>query len=149
MEIEKEIQITKFANEYHKLAVNLIFSSNWLTGFLEKRANEEGITLHQFNALRILRGSFPEPCTNSMIKARMLDKKSDVSRIVDRLVAKELVHRCKSDCDGRAVALTITEKGLEILKNLEQTMLLNDILPQHLSEAECQRLNELLDKLRG
>ncbi len=149
MEIATEIQTSKFADEYHKMTINVVFTSNWLTGFLEQRASAENITLHQFNVLRILRGQQPHACTNAMIKERMLEKKSDVSRIVDRLVAKGLVHRCKSNCDGRAVALTITENGMRALRNLEEPMLLSDILPQHLSEEECRQLNHLLDKLRG
>jgi DNA-binding MarR family transcriptional regulator len=149
MEIEKEIKTAKFAHEYHKLAINLIYSSNWLTRFLEKRASKEGITLHQFNVLRILRGQYPAPCNNAMIKSRMLDKKSDVSRIVDRLVMKNLIHRSKSDQDGRSVCLTITKEGLNTLQNLEHSMMLEDLLPKNLSEAECKQLNALLDKLRG
>ncbi|HLW50196.1 MAG TPA: MarR family transcriptional regulator, partial [Sphingobacteriaceae bacterium] len=86
---------------------------------------------------------------NAMIKERMLERKSDISRIVDRLVSKDLVHRCKSECDGRAVALTITERGMNALRNLEEPMLLQDLLPKNLSVEECAQLNFLLDKLRG
>lgn len=149
MEIAEEIQASKFADEYHKMTVNIVFTSHWLTAFLEKRASTENITLHQFNVLRILRGQHPDACTNAMIKERMLERKSDISRIVDRLVSKGLVHRCKSDCDGRAVALTITESGMHALQNLEEPMLLRDLLPKNLSVEECAQLNFLLDKLRG
>lgn len=149
MEIAEEIQANKFTDEYHKMTVNILFTSYWLTGFLEQRASMENITLHQFNVLRILRGQYPQACTNSMIKERMLERKSDISRIVDRLVSKGLVHRCKSDCDGRAVALTITEDGMHALQNLEEPMLLREILPKNLSKSECSQLNFLLDKLRG
>lgn len=149
MEIAEEIQSSKFADEYHKMTVNILFTGHWLTGFLEQRATKENITLHQFNVLRILRGQYPKACTNAMIKERMLERKSDISRIVDRLVSKDLVHRCKSECDGRAVALTITERGMNALRNLEEPMLLQDLLPKNLSVEECAQLNFLLDKLRG
>ena len=130
MKIGEEIQASKFADEYHKMTVNVVFTGHWLTGFLEQRASQENITLHQFNVLRILRGQHPDACTNAMIKERMLERKSDVSRIVDRLVSKGLVHRCKSDCDGRAVALTITDQGMQALENLEEPMMLRDIYPE-------------------
>lgn len=149
MKIGEEIQVSKFADEYHKMTVNVVFTCHWLTSFLEQRASQENITLHQFNVLRILRGQHPDACTNAMIKERMLERKSDVSRIVDRLVSKGLVHRCKSDCDGRAVALTITDQGMQALQNLEEPMMLRDILPGNLSKEECVQLNALLDKLRG
>lgn len=149
MEIDKEIQISGFADAYHRATVNVIFTSNWLTGILEARASKENITLHQFNVLRIIRGRHPKACTISSIRERMIERKSDVSRIVDRLVSKGLVHRSKSDCDGRAVALTITEAGMNILHNLDESMLLRDLLPAHLSEEECTELSRLLDKLRG
>lgn len=149
MEIGEEIKINRFVDEYHKATINLIFTNNWIVNQLGVRANAEGITLHQFNVLRILRGQYPEPCTNNQIKDRMLEKMSDVSRIADRLVAKGLVHKCKSDGDRRAVALTITEKGLIVLENLEEPMLLRDVLPQNLTEHDCQILNQLLNKMRG
>lgn len=149
MNIEEEIQTKKFINERHKATINIVFTSNWITGILEKRANAKQITLQQFNVLRILRGQHPRPATNSLLKERMLDKMPDVSRIIDRLVAKGLVSRGKCDKDRRAVDVKITQKGLDTLAELEESMLMMDILQENISEKECQRLNELLDKLRG
>ena len=149
MKIEDEIQTRKFRNERHKATINIVFTSNWITRILEKRANVQQITLQQFNVLRILRGQYPNPVTNNMLKERMLDKMPDVSRIIDRLVAKELVSRGKCSKDRRAVDVKITQKGLDVLAELDQSMLMMDILEQHISEEECRALNDLLDKLRG
>jgi len=149
MRIEDEIQTRKFRNEQHKATVNIVFTSNWITGILEKRANLEQITLQQFNVLRILRGQYPKPATNSLVKERMLDKMPDVSRIIDRLVAKELVSRGKCSTDRRAVDVMITQKGLERLEALEESMMMMDILQKNITDDECRILNELLDKLRG
>lgn len=149
MRIEDEIQTTKFRNEQHKATINIVFTSNWITGILEKRANLEQITLQQFNVLRILRGQYPKPATNSLVKERMLDKMPDVSRIIDRLVAKELVSRGKCNTDRRAVDVMITQKGLNTLEALEESMMMMDILQQNITEEECLILNGLLDKLRG
>ena len=149
MKIEDEIQTKRFRNERHKATINIVFTSNWITGILEKRASTQQITLQQFNVLRILRGQHPQPATNSIVKERMLDKMPDVSRIIDRLVAKELVSRAKSDNDRRAVDVKITQKGLDALADLEESMMMMDVLQDNISEGECQQLNELLDKLRG
>lgn len=149
MKIEEEIQTRKFHSEHHKATLNIVFTSNWLSGILEKRADKQQITLQQFNVLRILRGQYPKPATNNLLKERMLDKMPDVSRIIDRLVAKKLVSRCKNDSDRRAVDVRITEKGLQVLEQLEEEMLLMDILPGNINEEECRQLNGLLDKLRG
>lgn len=149
MRIEDEIQTRKFRNEQHKATINIVFTSNWITGILEKRANHADITLQQFNVLRILRGQYPKPATNSLVKERMLDKMPDVSRIIDRLVAKELVSRGKCNTDRRAVDVMITQKGLNTLEALEEDMMMMDILQKNITEDECRILNGLLDKLRG
>lgn len=149
MKIEDEIQTKKFRNERHKATINIVFTSNWITHILEKRANTQQITLQQFNVLRILRGQYPNPATNNMLKDRMLDKMPDVSRIIDRLVTKELVSRGKCHTDRRAVDVKITQKGLDILAELEESMLMLDILEKNISEEDCQVLNNLLDRLRG
>ena len=149
MKIEDEILTKRFRNERHKATINIVFTSNWITGILEKRASIQQITLQQFNVLRILRGQHPKPATNSIVKERMLDKMPDVSRIIDRLVAKELGSRAKSDNDRRAVDVKITQKGLDALAELEESMMMMDVLQDNISEEECQQLNELLDKLRG
>ncbi|SKB89313.1 DNA-binding transcriptional regulator, MarR family [Parapedobacter luteus] len=149
MKIEDEIQTRKFRNERQKATINVVFTSNWITGILEKRANKQHITLQQFNVLRILRGQHPNPVTNSLLKERMLDKMPDVSRIIDRLVGKGLVTRGVCDRDRRAVDVKITQKGLDTLAELEEDMMMMDILGDNISEDECRILNELLDKLRG
>ncbi|WP_257668198.1 MarR family winged helix-turn-helix transcriptional regulator [Parapedobacter tibetensis] len=149
MKIEDEIRTKKFGNERHKATINIVFTSNWITNILEKRANIHQITLQQFNVLRILRGQHPKSTTNNLLKERMLDKMPDVSRIIDRLVIKELVSKGKCNSDRRAVDVKITEKGLAILAELEEPMMMMDILQENINEDECRQLNELLDKLRG
>ena len=149
MGIQEEIGARSFVDAYHEATINIVFTANWLTHILEERASQQNITLHQFNVLRVLRGKHPEACTNREVQSKMVERNSDVSRMVNRLVTKGLIHRSKNDLDGRAVALTITDAGLEILEKLEEPMLLGDLLPGRLSESECEQLNALLDKLRG
>lgn len=149
MDIGAVKHVRRFATEHQKATYNIIYTSGWLASHLEKRAQKAQLTLQQFNVLRILRGRAPEPATNSLIKERMLDRMSDVSRIIDRLVMKGLAERRPNPIDRRSVSVHITEKGLEALAVLEETMLLNDLLCDQLSEDECQLLNTLLDKMRG
>ncbi len=149
MKIEDEIQSRKFYNELHKATLNIVFTSNWIVGMLEKRASTHKITLQQYNILRILRGQYPAPATNRLLKERMLDRTPDVSRIVDRLVSKGLVSKGQCTKDRRAVDVTITSKGLDTLADLDEPMLMMDVLQKNITDAECQVLNSLLDKLRG
>lgn len=148
MDLEKEIK-TKFENDYHKLIVNTVYTYGWVTSLLKKRLSKHHITMQQFNILRILRGQYPNPATINILKERMLDKMSDASRIVERLVLKGLVSRCINQKDRRAVDILITEKGLELLKLLDPVITPIDVLKKNLSEDEARQLNALLDKLRG
>ena len=147
--IEDEIQSRKFHNERHKATINIVFTSNWIADILERRAATHKITLQQFNILRILRGQYPAPATNCLLRERMLDKTPDVSPIVDRLVGKGLVSKAPCATDRRAVDVLITSKGLDTLTDLEERMLMMDVLAENITEAECKALNMLLDKLRG
>jgi len=149
MELEKEILSSRFENDYHKSIVNLIYTYNWVTNLLKKKISKYHITLQQFNVLRILRGQYPHPATISMIKERMLDKMSDASRIVDRLIEKGMVTRCTNQTDRRAVDIMISDKGLELLKKLDVDMTGADILKNNITKAETIQLNSLLDKFRG
>lgn len=147
MNIGEHLKISKFSSEYHKMVIQLIYTSNALMHELEKRANEENITVQQFNVLRILRGQYPETSNNNLIKERMIEKMSDVSRMIDRLVFKGMVTRKQSKTDKRAVSLLITQKGLDVLSRLEEPMLMHDFLSEKLSLEECEQLNRLLEKI--
>lgn len=149
MEIEKEIASSKFENNYQKAIVNLIYTYGWLTNLLKQRLSKHKITLQQYNILRILRGQSPKPATINLLKERMLDKMSDASRIVERLVQKNLAERCVNDQDRRAVDIRISEKGLEILAKLDKEMSSKDILMKNITDDEARILSGLLDKMRG
>lgn len=149
MEIEKEIYNKKFEDNHQKVVVNLIYTYGWITNLLRLKLNKHSITLQQYNILRILRGQYPKPATVNILKERMLDKMSDASRIVERLVQKDLVKRCVSNKDRRAVDILISQKGLDILQKLDNEVSLKDLLSKNLSDEEAQTLSGLLDKMRG
>ena len=96
-----------------------------------------------------MRGQFPNPVTNNLLKERLLTKTPDISRLVDRIVGKGLVSRTKNGSDKRAVDLLITDKGLKLLHDIENDMMLDDVLAPNLTTEEFMQLSELLDKFRG
>ena len=147
MSIDKDIKQSNFKSEHQRAIVNLIFTYNWTTAQLKKLFDKEGLTMQQFNILRIVRGS-DKPLSTLQIRERMLDKMSDSSRIVDRLVIKGLLKKITSKLDKRLVEVSITEKGK---KKLQRTDLQEDELQQivkALSTSEAKTLNKLLDKIR-
>jgi DNA-binding MarR family transcriptional regulator len=147
MSIEKDIQQQSFRNNYQKAAVNLLFSANWLNEKIKDFLHEEGITPQQYNILRILKGS-KKPLSTLQIRERMLDKMSDTSRIVDRLLLKGLVEKKISCTDKRLVDVNIAKKGLQLIEKLDEKNAKLDGILNLLNETEVVLLNQLLDKIR-
>ncbi len=128
--------------------INLLFTYGWILEKIKGFLAKEDITHQQFNILRILRGSHPRPLSTLQIRERMLDKMSDTSRIVDRLVLKGLVKKNPCSADKRLVDVTITEKGQKLLKKLDgEPDHISEVMG-NLSEKEAETLSTLLDKLR-
>lgn len=149
MKLEEEIKQKNFRNEFHKLAVNIIYTYGWLFNKHEGIFKSHGITSAQFNILRILRGQHPNPATINLLKERMLDKMSDASRLVERLLQKGLVDRKICPEDRRRVEVVITDKGLNLLKEIDSRDEETDKTFKKLSTDEAKVLNDLLDKMRG
>ncbi len=149
MRIEEEIKQKKFRNEYQKSAINLIYTYGWLHNKQKNFFSEYKITPQQYNVLRILKGQHPDAISTSEIKSRMLDKNSDASRIVDRLSSKKLVEKNTCESDKRLVDVTISDKGLELLRQIDLRALEIDNLFSNLEIEEAVELNRILDKLRA
>jgi DNA-binding MarR family transcriptional regulator len=104
--------------------------------------------MQQFNVLRILKGQYPKPSSLLLVKERMLDRESNASRLIDKLVDAGLTVRIQCPNDRRQVDITITEKGIQLLDQINpQIENLKDYMGS-LSENEAKTLNDLLDKLR-
>jgi DNA-binding MarR family transcriptional regulator len=148
MSIEKDINQPKFKNEYQKSVVNIIYTYNWVREKLQEIFDKENLTSQQFNILRILRGS-QVPLSTLQIRERMLDKMSDTSRIVDRLIIKGLAKKVVNKSDKRLVDVTISEKGKKVLQNMDQFE--NDIagITKNLTINQARTFNQLLDKIRN
>jgi DNA-binding MarR family transcriptional regulator len=149
MKLEDEIQQKSFKTPYNKLAINLIYTSNWLSHHFSSFLKKTNITIQQYNVLRILRGQYPKPCSLKLVKERMLDRMSDASRIVDKLVAKDYIERRTCPNDRRSVNLLISEQGLKLLESLDPLDASSQEIFKNLDLKQVEQLNDLLDALRG
>ena len=148
MTLEEEIKSTKFESELHKAQINILFSAAWIKGKLTSFLKQYQLTHEQFNVLRILRGQSPEAICMMDIASRMLERNSNVTRIVEKLLNKNWAARQKSSTDKREVKISITEGGLELLRKMDTLLKSEKIHHANLSETEAQLLNALLDKMR-
>jgi len=148
MSIEKDISQRKFNSEFQKVMVNMIYTHNWMMEKMKLFFEKADLTPQQFNILRILRGA-GQPLSTLQIRQRMLDKMSDTSRIVDRLIKKGLTKKVICKSDRRLVDVTISEKGLKLLEKLDEMQPDLDGILQNLDESDASQLNNLLDKIRN
>jgi DNA-binding MarR family transcriptional regulator len=148
MKIEDEIKQKTFNSAYQKAFVNVIYTSGWLQQQQALLFKPYGITLPQYNILRILRGQHPSPATISLLIDRMLDKTSNASRIVDKLEAKGLVTRKQCPSDRRTVDVLITDKALALLNEMDSLEAGGASGVKKLTEEEANQLSDLLDKIR-
>jgi DNA-binding MarR family transcriptional regulator len=149
LKLEEEIKQKKFANEYHKAVVNIIYTGNCINNIQLRFLKAFGISGQQFNILRILRGQHSKPVTINILMERMLDKMSNASRLVEKLRLKGLVERKISSGDRRAVDVVITPKGLDLLAELDKEPHLGLEMTFNISVTEAEQLNRILDKMRG
>ena len=149
MKIDDEIKV-HFRNDYHRVIINLTYSVNQLNYQFLQQLKKHKLTDQQYNILMVLSSfNYTGPVSIGFIRERMLDKNSDVSRIVDRLVEKELISRKENAADRRQKDLQITEKGISLISEMGDCEMVTDNLFQNLTLEEVRQLNQLLDKLRG
>jgi DNA-binding MarR family transcriptional regulator len=149
MKIEDEIKQPKFRNAHQKAVINLLYTANWLIDKNNAFFKSYRITNQQFNILRILRGQHPTKISGTEIKNRMIDKNSDVSRLLDRLIVKKLIEKSQCPNDKRAADVIITQSGLDLLAEIDKKMDQTDNDVMNLSPQEAEQLSQLLDKSRG
>ncbi|MEO1023408.1 MAG: MarR family transcriptional regulator [Bacteroidota bacterium] len=147
--LAKEIKQRTFSNQAHRARINLLITTGWLKGELKSFLDEFGITQPQFNILRILRGAKGEPLSTKELSERMIDKMSDSSRLVDRLIAKDLAWKQPCPHDGRLVQVFLSDNGEQLLAQIDQMLFKLDAAFDGLSEEELTQLNLLLEKLRS
>lgn len=149
MKLSELLQQNTFASAAEKAFLNVVATSNWITREVSELMGEYGLTIAQYNVLRILRGSHPEALTCGEIRDRLLDRTPDVTRLLDRLEENELLTRSRYEKDRRVMKVNITRKGLALVNRMDDDVTaIVERLNRHLSEDEREELSELLTKMR-
>lgn len=143
-DIAKDIQ-SKFPSFRVKAFINILYTGNWLSNEQTKYFKPFGISMQQYNILRILRGA-KGALNVQTIKSRMIERAPNVTRLMDKLCEKNLIVRTASTTDRRIVNIEITNKGQQLLADIDSENTL-EVLSK-LTEAEAEQLSDLLDKIR-
>jgi DNA-binding MarR family transcriptional regulator len=148
VKLEQAIQSTRFKNEVHKAGLNILYTAWWLKTVMSRELKEFGLTHEQYNVLRILKGKHPELICVKDIACRMIEKNSNVPRIIDRLEIKKLVKRATSEADKRETVISLTQSGIAVLE--ASTQRINGIFDEMMviNEEEAASINQLLEKVR-
>ena len=149
MSLEQSISQSKFDSEQEKLMINVIYSANLLNLITSRLFKPYELSPQQYNVLRILRGQKGESIALMNIEHRMLDKSSNVSRLVDKLISKDLVNRSVSSKDRRRIEIVITSRGLSVLKEIDVILAdMNSKIKTIISDDNAKQTNRILDQLR-
>lgn len=148
MKLEDALKSTKFRSPQQKASLNCIYTAWWLRSVLSKELKVFDLTHEQYNVLRILKGKHPEQMCVRDIASRMMEKNSNVPRIVDRLVAKKWVKRSTSAIDKRETVITLNQSGIEVLETATQKIdrVFENLV--NITDSDANQLNNLLEKLR-
>ncbi|MEQ9593302.1 MAG: MarR family transcriptional regulator [Cyclobacteriaceae bacterium] len=149
MGIEQDVKQTKFSSEFQKAMVNILFTSSWLGNRNTSYFKKFDISPEQFNVLRILRGSHPNPMRLADIAERMIERNSNCTRLVEKLRQKRIVNRQLCETNRRQVDISITSKGLKILEEIDQDNDYWTAAEKKITKVEARELNRILDKLRS
>lgn len=149
MRFEEEIKQSSFKNSREKAIINVVFTGNWLRDRTDVVLKPYMINEQHYNLLRILRGRHPLTICPSEIKEVLINKRGDLTRLLDKLVAMELVERDVNPDNRRMINLKISEKGIDFLAQLDPEMEKLSRTNNALTVEESERLSNLLDKMRG
>lgn len=150
MKIENEIKQYQFESNVHKALINLLYTNNWHRDLLQSIFKEFDLQQQHYNILRILKGSHPEPVSPGYIKEVMLDKGTDLTRLLDKLERKSFIVRNLCPSNRRKIDINLTKEGLELLNRIRPVFNnLSNQISNNLTEDEAETLSNLLDKLRG
>lgn len=149
VKLEQAIKSTKFRSELQKAGLNILYTAWWLKTIMSRELKEFGLTHEQYNVIRILKGSHPTPMCVRDIACRMIEKNSNVPRIIDRLEIKKLVKRSISPEDKRETMITITQAGIALLD--VSTTRINHLWDNLIvmDESSASNLNQLLEGIRA
>ena len=148
MQVQEDINTVKYENIFQQAVMNITTTHHWLNNQMRDKLSPFDLTVQQYHVLRILQHRFPMPATINLIKRRMLDKMSDASRIVERLIQKHLVVKSNNLSDRRASDIHLAPAGQQLLADIAKLPITETLLADKLTTTEAEQLNLLLDKLR-
>lgn len=132
-----------------KTILNVLYTQNFISDVLYDVLKPFDLSSEQFNVLRILRGQNGNPINMNNIQERMIAKNSNTTRLIDKLLIKNLVTRNVCPANRRKIEVIITQKGLDLLDILDPKIIeFEDSFANNLSSNEIQQLNVLLEKYR-
>lgn len=150
MKIEDEIKSTVPLELSKKVMLNLIFAHNVVKDKFNEIRFPYDLSGEQYNVLRILRGQKGKPVNMCEIQERMIAKSSNTTRLIDKLLLKDLVTRNVCPENRRKIEIIITQKGLNILTELDPKVIENEeFFSKNLNKQELEQLNSLLEKYRN
>lgn len=145
MKIEKAIN-HQFENESQKFIAELLYSANWLENLIAKTLSPLDISFQQLNVLRIIHGQDENKANVQVIKDRMIDDRSNVSRLLNKLCEKGFTLKDRCTLDQRVVYIALTEKGKQVMKKGKEKV---EQIQFSLDNKKLQNLNNLLEELRS
>lgn len=148
MTIDEEIKQKAFENNWQKALVNLHFTSNWFRDYLMAALKPYKINDQHYNILRILKGRYPECASPGDIKEVLINKRGDLTRLLDKLDKLGYVDRATNSNNRRMVDIIITPAGIQLLETLNTVVSTIEQLKMNLSDEEAALLSQLLDKMR-
>ena len=148
MKLEQALQTTKFENDQHKALLNVLYTGYWFKTQTADILKKYSLTSEQFNVMRILKGMHPKPMCVKNIASRMIEKSSNVPRILDRMVLKGFAERIQSPEDKRETLVNLTEKGIKQLGQASSELSEHTKKIVSLTDKEAVQLNDLLEAMR-
>ncbi len=150
MKIEEVIKSTLPMDNSKKIILNIIYTQNVINDKFNEIVKPYDLSSEQYNVLRILRGQKGNPANMCLIQERMLAKTSNTTRLVDKLLLKNLVTREVCSKNRRKIEVLITQKGLDILKELDSKIIDHEnSFSKNLNPEELELLNQLIEKYRN
>jgi DNA-binding MarR family transcriptional regulator len=149
MKIEDELKSTIDYNKSTRVVLNVMYTQNVISESFNEILKPYDISGEQYNVLRILRGQKGHPANMCIIQERMLAKTSNTTRLVDKLLLKEYVTRNVCPDNRRKIEVLITQKGLDLLAELDPKVKKHEeLFSKNLTPEELEQLNSLLEKYR-
>ena len=150
MKIEEEIKSTIPMDIAKKVLLNISFTKNVLHDNFQEIIKPYDLSGEQYNVLRILRGQKGKPVNMCDIQERMIAKNSNTTRLIDKLLLKQMVTRSECPANRRKIEILITQKGLDVLTELDPLIIEHEkYFANKLTAEELEQLNNLLEKYRN